>query len=119
MKTKNESHVDIQSRRILIFVSIATLVIGVIIGYLLNANYHNDYVSKPKLCEDFAQKYLNVVETNENALPDSHIANERIKWEMAVDIETDFYNLCMLNLDSESLQQYKSSVMTKYQTLIQ
>jgi len=108
-----------QPRRILILVTTATLVIGVIIGYLLNANYRNDYVSKPKLCEDFAQKYLNVVRTKENALPDSDLPNERTKWEMAVNIETDFYNLCMLNLDLESLQKYQSSVMSKYQPLKQ
>lgn len=113
------NHVDTQSHRILILVSTTALLIGVIFGYLLNANYRNDYVNKPKLCQDFAQKYLNVASTKEKAHPNSNLPNERIKWEMAVDIETDFYNLCMLNLDSGSLQKYKSSVMSKYQPLKQ
>lgn len=118
MKIRNQPFVDIHPSRVLILASTTALLIGIILGYFFNANY-KDYVSKSKLCEDFAQKYLNVARTKEKAHPDSNLPNERIKWEMAVDIETDFYNLCMLNLDSESLQQYKSSVMSKYQPLKQ
>jgi len=39
MKIKNESLVDIQSRRTLILMSTALLVVGVITGYLLKVNY--------------------------------------------------------------------------------
>ena len=37
------------------------------------------------------------------------------KWQIAVDVETDLYNMCLLNLDKEALRNYKFSGLEKYQ----
>lgn len=106
------------TKSIVIFSTIAVILF--IAGYIL---YHDDlnangkaYPSKEKLCTHFAQSYLRSVQKTDNAISTENISGlENQKWEMAIDIETDFYNLCMLNLTKESLKTYKSKVIEKYQ----
>lgn len=37
------------------------------------------------------------------------------QWAMAIDVETDIYNLCTMGLDEQELQSFKSIVIEKYQ----
>lgn len=102
------------------FLFLIIISVILIFGYLiyqddLNAN-GKLYSSKEKLCMQFAQSYLRTVQKTDNARSSENISNpENQRWEMAVDVETDFYNLCMLNLDQKSLKTYKSTVTEKYQ----
>lgn len=96
---------------------VTTIIVG---GYLL---YNDDlnangklYPSKENLCVHFAQSYLRTVQKADNARSSENISSpENQRWQMAVDVETDFYNLCMLNLEEKSLKTYKSTIIEKYQ----
>ena len=80
-----------------------------------NAN-GKTYSSKKILCTYFAQSYLRTVRKTDNAHSSKNISSsENQRWEMAIDVETDFYNLCMLDLTTKSLKNYKSTITEKYQ----
>lgn len=59
------------------------------------------YSSKEALCIDFALSYLKTIAKTHNI---TDLSSET--WEMAVDIETDLYNMCLLDLNTESIQEY-------------
>lgn len=107
-----------KNKRIIIIIII--VVVFLVVGFVLysddlNANGKR-YPSKRKLCTHFAQSYLRTVQKTDNARSSEDISSpENQRWEMAIDIETDFYNLCMLSLDEKSLKTYKSTVLEKYQ----
>lgn len=96
------------------------VVVFLVVGYAVYQEENNDngklYSSKERLCAHFAQSYLKTVQKTDNARSSENISSlENQKWEMAIDVETDFYNLCMLNLDKKSLKTYKSTIIEKYQ----
>lgn len=63
------------------------------------------------MCVHLAQSYLHTIQRTDKA--DTTTSPHR--WEMAVDIETDLYNMCLLDLDRETLKQYRSTIIDKYQ----
>lgn len=67
------------------------------------------YRNKMSLCMDFAQSYLKTVQKT-----DMTSTAESEKWQMAVDIETDMYNLCLTDLNKEAIGSYKPSAIEKY-----
>ena len=79
--------------------------------YLLNIDdvSHNGrlYTSKSALCSEFVRSYLRTIQKTEKDF------NER-KWEMAIDIETDFYNMCLLDLNPKALGDYRAAALEKY-----
>ncbi len=91
---------------------IATLLIIVSAGFYLYENDMADngksYASKQTLCMQFAQSYLRTIPKTETYFNDE-------KWSMAVDVETDLYNMCLLDLNKESLKNYKVNALEKYQ----
>jgi len=102
----------------IVFLIIVAVILAA--GYIL---YKDDldangklYSSKEKLCVHFAQSYLRTVQKTDNAYNSENISSpENQRWQMAIDVETDFYNLCMLGLEDKSLKLYKSTVIEKYQ----
>ncbi|MBU3935271.1 hypothetical protein KJ909_01210 [Patescibacteria group bacterium] len=94
-----------------------TIIVG---GYFLYKDDFDDngklYSTKERLCTHFAQSYLRTVQKTDKARNSENISSsENQRWQMAVDIETDFYNLCTLNLEEKSLKTYKSTIIEKYQ----
>ncbi|MBI2029800.1 hypothetical protein HYT02_05265 [Candidatus Gottesmanbacteria bacterium] len=65
------------------------------------------YKSRQALCIDFAQSYLRTI-------PKTEVEYNDEKWRMAVDVETDLYNLCSLNLNQDSLKDFQLSALEKY-----
>jgi hypothetical protein len=108
----------IRNVRIIKFVVI-TIVFLVFCFIIYSDNINGNgkiYSSKEKLCGQFAQSYLRTVPITDNARSsEDTISSENQRWQMAIDVETDFYNLCMLNLEENSLKMYKSVVIDKYQ----
>ena len=86
------------------------IVIGGFIGYCLCqdniSNNGKQYPSKQSLCRHFAQSYLRTIPKTE-----PNYTGE--KWGIAVAIETDLYNLCLLDLDKEVLKDYRTSTIEK------
>ncbi len=66
-------------------------------------------MSQQKLCYQFANDYLNNMARKYEM--QTYGEKERA---MAVDIETDMYNLCMLNLNEQELAEFDSVVIKKY-----
>lgn len=66
------------------------------------------YSDKKKMCAEFAQSYLRTIQKIEPGFNDQ-------KWQMAIDIETEIFKLCSLNLNAESLKDYKPTALEKYQ----
>ena len=74
------------------------------------------YSSKKILCTHFAQSFLRTVQKTDNAFDSKDVYSSRNqRWNMAIDVETDIYNLCVLDLTTESLRTYKSTIIEKYQ----
>ncbi len=65
------------------------------------------YPSKEKLCQQFALSYLRTIRGVEPEF-------DAEKWEMAVDIETEFYDLCMLDLTREAISNFMPNSLEKY-----
>lgn len=95
----------------------ALFIIGVVIlavvglVYLLNLEDISDhgriYSSKSSLCMEFAQSYLRTIPKTENNFNGK-------KWEMAIDVETELYNMCLLELNPETIGSYKPKALEKY-----
>lgn len=60
------------------------------------------------MCEFFAQSYLRTIPI---VKPDP---NDE-QWQMKIAIETDLYNMCLLDLNKEALKNYKPSAIEEYQ----
>jgi len=88
---------------------VVLLVIGVV--HFLHADDIADhgrlYSSKYSLCMQFAQSYLRTI-------PKTEIGFNDKKWEMAVDVETELYNMCMLDLNKEALGSFRAKALEKY-----
>ena len=91
----------------IIFISIV-----LIIYYFYQDNVSDNgkvYSSKRSLCNYFAQSYLQTMAKKEG------IGFQGLQWEMAIDVETEMYNLCMIDLNKESLKNYKPSAFERYE----
>ncbi len=101
------------SKTIVLATIISISFIGV---YILFRDNTKVYSSKQELCYDFVQSYFKTVQKTDNASSSEDISRpENQRWDMAIDVETDFYNLCMLDLEREALKNYKSTIIEKYQ----
>ena len=65
------------------------------------ADYGSKYPSKQALCSDLAQSYLKTVT----------VAEDR---ELAIVVETDLYNLCMLDLNQDALRRFRLSAINNF-----
>jgi hypothetical protein len=90
-----------------IIMGVALIVGAGAVGYYL---YQDDvadngmaYASKITLCQQFAQSYLKTVRKSLNIQTDSP------EWDMAIDVETDMYNLCLVELNPEALKNFKTT----------
>jgi len=70
------------------------------------------YLTKQDLCRDFAHSYLKTVQKTDSFTATSNPE----KWSLAVAIETDLYNLCLLDLDKESLGEFVIKNVQNYST---
>jgi hypothetical protein len=77
-----------------------------------DTNEGTAYESREKMCIDFAQSYLRTIHKNEPELTDE-------KWKLAIDIETELYNLCLLDLNQESIANHNKSPLDKYKNGLQ
>ena len=59
---------------------------------------------------DFAQSYLKTIPKVEPEFNDQ-------KWQMAVDIETELYNLCLTDLNPQAIRNFYSKALEKYQEI--
>ncbi len=75
--------------------------------FLHDTNEGRAYKSRESLCIDFAQSYLRTIHKTEQNYNDK-------KWELAIDVETELYNLCLLDLTEESLKNFELDSLQKY-----
>jgi hypothetical protein len=66
------------------------------------------YSDKQTLCMDFAQSYLKTIRKTDLAKTDNE------KWEIAIDVETELYDMCLLDLNKEAIKQYHPNAFDKY-----
>lgn len=76
-----------------------------------------EYSSKMLMCQDFATTYLHNIKHIDGAdsLDVSGSASGQ-KWSIGIDIETDLYNLCLLELDEKAIQEFELSALSRYKT---
>lgn len=86
------------------------VVIGLVTFYLNKTDDRRVYSSKQSLCQQFSQSYLKTVQKTDKI---TDFGSE--KWQMAIDIETEMYNLCLTDLNKDALKNYKTSAIEKYQ----
>ena len=65
------------------------------------------YQSKSRMCTEFATSYLRTIQKVEPEFNDQ-------KWQMGVDVETELYRICLLNLNKEDLKNYSPTALEKY-----
>lgn len=82
------------------------LIIG-IAYFLYSDNDGRLYSSKYSLCMDFAQSYLRTIPKIEKDFNDE-------KWRMAVAVETELYNMCLLDLKEEALGSFQARALEEY-----
>ncbi len=90
---------------------IALALVGIVAFYLYEDDIaHNGraYTTKATLCMQFAQSYLRTIPKTEPNFNDK-------KWSMAIDVETELYDLCLLDLNKEAIGNYKPTSLEKYQ----
>lgn len=98
-----------RNQKLFILLAIVTL-IGIGSWFLYREDVADNgraYANKTTLCRQFAQSYLRTIQKTE-----PNFNNE--KWEMAIDIETELYDMCLLDLNKESLKNYKTTALEKY-----
>ncbi len=87
-------------------------VIVLLLFFIIKDKFMNSdgrlYSTRETMCTEFAQSYL---KNNNNFVSNSDI------WAKVVDIETDIYNLCMINPQNmQDLQKFDSHIYSKYKT---
>lgn len=94
-----------------LFLGLLFIFVGFLIGYFMRYPINEDYKLRfHGSCNQLALDYLDKAEKAYGI--DTHGEPE---WRRAVDVETDIFNLCGMNLDNEeSLKSFKSTVMEKY-----
>lgn len=110
-----------KNKRNLIIVSLIILVSMVVYFlYQDDISHHGRlYSSKQRMCEEFSQSYLRTIQKIDNAFGSENTSSPaNQKWEMAVDVETDLYSLCLVDLSGEALKKYQLSGLKKYENYI-
>ena len=97
----------IKNKNPILVTSLIILTIGLIYFFISDTSTGKTYASKQNLCIQFAQSYLKTIPKTEPNFTDE-------TWRMAVDVETDLYNMCLLKLTKEALMNYQSSITEKY-----
>ena len=96
------------------FILVSTTFVGIFLIAHYYGFFDSDngklYSSKALLCQEFALSYLRTMPTTEDNFDGK-------KWEMAVDVETELYDLCMLDLSVESLVAFEANSLNKYKDL--
>lgn len=96
-----------------IIFSVLVCVAVTIVAYVFypNALDKETVVSKTQqeMCQAMAQNYLQTMRKTQN------LDDRSAGWKMAVDVETDLYNLCLVDLNEEALKNYRLSALKKYQ----
>jgi len=98
-----------KNKKNFLIVGAIILIAGLLYFLSYDTNEGKTYASKQNLCIQFAQSYLGTIPKVEPDFNDK-------KWQMAVDVETDLYNMCLLNLNKEALKNYKPTALEKYKT---
>jgi hypothetical protein len=94
---------------------IGLLFVGLIVFYFFSQKHSQVYPSKENLCQQFAQSYLQTVPKTDGAISSNDTSSlENQKWLMAIDVETELYNMCLLDLNPASLKNYKLDSFEKY-----
>jgi len=90
------------------------LIVAVLIGSLYYIWYQDDlgahgrlYPSKQKMCMEFALSYLRTIQKVEPNFDDQ-------KWQRAIAIESDLYNLCQSELTDEALENFETKNIRLY-----
>ena len=96
-----------KTKKTILIMGVIVLLIGFVYFLTNDTNEGKTYASKENLCIQFAQSYLRTIPKHEPNLNDE-------KWQMAVDVETDLYNMCLLELNKEALKNYEPSAIQKY-----
>lgn len=98
----------------IIIISISAFILGFLLGDLVKQESIGDdgrlYLNKGVMCQDFAQSYLRTIQKTDNI---TDFGGD--KWDMAINIETEIYKLCSLELSKESIKQYRPTALEKYQ----
>jgi ubiquitin-protein ligase len=98
--------------------SFALFILGIVlvVGYFFVSGFFtpsdapgNLYTTKGEMCIDFAQSYLKTIQKTENI----HDYGSE-KWKVAIDIETEIYNICRLDLTNNSVSTYQQKALQKY-----
>lgn len=87
------------------------LLIGAVSFWLYREDVTNNgrrFPDRTKMCYQFAIDYLRNIKNDPNYTEE--------KRALAIDIETEMYNLCQLELTEEAARNYKPSALEKYQT---
>lgn len=91
------------------------VIVAIVVGFVLYKEDIEDngraYSSKANLCQHFAQSYLRTINKTENISSEQN----HEQWAMAIDVETELYELCLTDLDKDSLKSYKPTALEKYQ----
>jgi hypothetical protein len=67
------------------------------------------YPNRQSLCIDFAESYLKTVQKTDDI---KDFGGE--KWQAAVAVESDFYNMCLLDLKKDNLKNYKTTNIERF-----
>ena len=89
---------------ILISLGLAIFLVGIVVFWSKDDGLGKTYTNKVTLCRYIADSYLKTVAKTDGFQ----------KEQMAVDVETDLYNLCLVDLNKDSLQNFKLSGLEKY-----
>ena len=68
----------------------------------LNTGSLKTYSTKQSLCNAFAKNYLKTVQQTDGI---EDFGGE--KWQTAIAIESDMYNMCLLDLNLENVKQFR------------
>ena len=91
---------------------LVVILFSILVGFIYfkyDSSSGRIYKRKSDLCLDFAQSHLRTIPKTE---PNFSYNNE--KWKMAIDVETELYKLCLLDLNSKSLSTFKPTSLNKY-----
>ncbi len=75
--------------------------------WIKNDSSGRAYNSQDEMCQQMALSYLKTMRKVEPEMDED-------TWAMAVDVETDLFNLCQLELQAEALGKYEAQALKKY-----
>jgi len=97
-------------KNIMYFVIIGSIFIGGSIKLFgLLSGGGKAYKSKAALCNDFQQSYIRTIAKTDRI----HTYSDK-KWKMAMYVESNLYQLCMIELNENALQKFKMGSSEEY-----